>query len=134
MSARRQWKNCSSCESAYSNELANDPYKTGTRPMANWFQDHAATSIVTYTLLVVGATWATSTFILQDNRLNLAKSEPESQKTLAEQYRSKAELLQKDIEALRVENQEYRNWLGQSKDAIPLMVPRLLDLKKQVAR
>lgn len=102
--------------------------------MANWFQDHPATSIVTYTLLVGGATWAASTFILQDNRLNLAKSELESQKTLAEQYKSKTELLQKDLEAVRAENQEYRNWLAQSKDAVPIMVPRLIELKKQVDR
>ena len=100
--------------------------------MANWFSDHPSTSIITYTLLVVGATWATSTFVLQDNRLNLAKSEVESQKSLAEQYKSKSELLQKDIEALRAENQEYRTWLSQSKDAIPIMVPQIIDLRKQL--
>lgn len=82
---------------------------------------------------MVAATWATSTFILQDNRLNLAKSELESQKTLAEQYKSKTDLLQKDIEALRAENLEYRTWLAQSKDAIPIMVPQLVELKKQIA-
>jgi hypothetical protein len=102
--------------------------------MTNWFSDHPSTSVITYTLVVVGATWATSTFILQDNRLNLAKSEVESQKSLAEQYKSKSELLQKDIEALRAENLEYRAWLAQSKDAIPIMVPQLVDLKKQLAR
>lgn len=102
--------------------------------MANWFSDHPSTSIITYTLVVVGATWATSTFVLQDNRLNLAKSEVESQKSLAGQYKSKTELLQKDIEALRAENQEYRTWLAQSKDAIPIMVPQIVDLKKQLAR
>lgn len=102
--------------------------------MSNWFEDHPAPAIITYTLVVVGATWATSTFVLQDNRLNLAKSELESQKTLAEQYKAKSELLQKDLEVLRSENQEYKNWLAQSKDAIPIMVPQLVELKKQVAR
>lgn len=101
--------------------------------MSNWFQEHPATSIITYTLVIVGATWATSTFILQDNRLNLARSELESQKAVAEQYKAKTELLQNDIAALRSENQEYRAWLAQAKDAMPVMVPQLIDLKRQLA-
>lgn len=100
--------------------------------MSNWFQDHPATGIITYTLVIVGAAWATSTFILEDNRLNLARSELESQKAVAEQYKAKSELLQSDIAALRAENQEYRAWLTQSKDAVPIMVPQLVDLKRQV--
>lgn len=100
--------------------------------MSNWFQDHPATGIITYTLVIVGATWAASTFVLQDNRLNLARSELESQKAVAEQYKAKTELLQSDISTLRSENQEYRAWLAQSKDALPIMVPQLIDLKRQV--
>ncbi len=84
--------------------------------MSNWLQDHPSTFVITYTLLIAGATWGASTFILQDNRMNLAKSELEAQKALVEQYRAKSELLQNDIEVLRAENQEYKGWLAQSKD------------------
>jgi exonuclease VII large subunit len=101
--------------------------------MTNWFEANPTKSVITYTLLIVGTTWATSTFILQDNRLNLAKSELESQQTLTEQYKSKAELLQRDIDALRVENAEYRTWLSRTKDAIPVIVPRINELKSRVA-
>lgn len=101
--------------------------------MSNWFENNPTKSVVTYTLLVVGATWAGSTFILQDNRLSLAKSELESQKVLTETYKAKAELLQKDSETLRTENAEYRSWLAQTKDAVPIMVPRLNELKDRVA-
>src|SRR5438874_194418 len=102
--------------------------------MANWFEDNPGKSVISYTLLIAGATWAISTFVLQDNRLNLARSELESQKTSTEQYKSKVELLQRDIELLRSENAEYRNWLGQTKDAIPVIVPRIADLKEKVTK
>lgn len=101
--------------------------------MSNWFHDHPAVSIISYTILIAGATWAASTFILKDNRLNLAKSEMESQRAVSEQYRAKTELLHKDIELLRAENQEYKSWLAQSKDALPIIVPQLVELRKQVA-
>lgn len=102
--------------------------------MSNWFENNAAKSVITYTLVVAGTTWAVSTFILQDNRIALVRSELESQKTLTEQYKAKTELLQKDLEVLRTENSEYKAWLGQAKDAVPIIVPRMLELKQQITK
>ena len=101
--------------------------------MSNWFERNPTKSIISYTLMIVGATWAISTFILQDNRISLLRSEIESHKTLTEQYKSKAELLQRDIDTLRAENAEYRAWLGQTKDAVPVMIPRLTEMKAKLA-
>lgn len=42
-------------------------------------------------------------------------------------------MLQRDINTLRSENAEYRRWLGRMKDAIPAIVPRINELKQQVA-
>jgi len=102
--------------------------------MSNWFERNASKSVIGYTLLVAGATWAASTFILKDNRLALSQSQLESQKALTEQYKSKVDLLQRDIEVLRNENFEYRQWLGQIKDAVPAVVPRITELKEDIAR
>lgn len=52
--------------------------------MPNWFENNATPAIMGYTLVIAGATWAVSTFILHDNRLNLAQSDLESQKSLTE--------------------------------------------------
>ena len=101
--------------------------------MPNWFERNATKSVIAYTLVVAAATWATSTFILQDNRLSLLRSEVDSQKTLVEQYKSKVDLLQRDLDVLRAENSEYRTWLGQTKDAIPAIIPRISELKTKVA-
>src|SRR3954466_8846174 len=102
--------------------------------MGHWFARNATASVVSHTLLVAGATWAISTFILKDNRLSLAQTVLESQKASTEQYKTKVELLQRDLESLRAENAEYRNWLGQTKDAIPVIVPQISGLKEQVAK
>lgn len=100
--------------------------------MSNWFEINATKSIILYTLAIAGATWAVSTFILQDNRLNLIRSELDTQKSLSEQYKSKAELLSRDMEILRSENTEYKAWLSQTKDAIPGIMPRVTELKSYI--
>lgn len=100
--------------------------------MSNWFENNQTKSVITYTLLIVGATWAVSTFILQDYRINLLKSETDSQKAIAEQYKSKSELLQREVDAIRLENAEYRTWLGKTKDALPIMVPQIMELKAKI--
>ena len=106
----------------------------GNYSMSNWFENNPTKSVISYTLIIIAATWATSTFVLQDNRINLLRSEIDSQKTLTEQYKSKAELIQHDLESVRQENVEYRTWLGQTKDAIPAIVPRLTELKNKIAK
>jgi septal ring factor EnvC (AmiA/AmiB activator) len=101
--------------------------------MSNWFEQNATKSVIGYTLLVAGATWAVSTFVLQDNRLNLVRTELEAQRSQTEQYKAKAEILQTDLEVLRADNAEYRAWLGQAKDAIPAIAPRIRELNDKIA-
>lgn len=101
--------------------------------MSNWFESNPTKSVISYTLVIIASTWAVSTFVLQDNRTSLLKSEIDSQKAIAEQYKSKVELLQREIDAVRAENAEYRAWLYQAKDAVPIMVPRLVELKAKIA-
>jgi hypothetical protein len=101
--------------------------------MSNWLENNATPSLVTYTILIVSFTWAVSTFIIEDNRLNLLKAEVDSQKSIAEQYKSKTELLQREIDVVRSENHEYRAWLAQTKDAIPVIVPQIVELKARIA-
>lgn len=84
--------------------------------------------------MIVGVTWAVSTYVLQDYRINLLKSETDSQRAIAEQYKSKVELLQREVDAVRSENTEYRTWLSQAKDAVPVMVPQLIELKAKIAK
>lgn len=101
--------------------------------MSNWVENNPSKSIISYTFVVAAFTWAVSTFVLQDNRINLLRSEVDSQKAIAEQYKSKVDLLQREIDTVRAENSEYRAWLSQAKDAVPIIVPRITELKSKIA-
>lgn len=101
--------------------------------MSNWFEENPTKAVISYTFVVAGFTWAVSTFVLQDNRINLLRAEADSQKAVAEQYKSKVELLQREVDAIRAENAEYRAWLTQAKDAIPVIVPRIIELKTTIS-
>jgi hypothetical protein len=101
--------------------------------MSNWFEDNPIKSVIGHTIIVASFTWVVSTFVLQDNRINLMRSEVDSQKAVAEQYKAKVELLQREIDTVRAENIEYRAWLSQSKDAVPTIVPRITELKLKIA-
>lgn len=72
--------------------------------MSNWFEENPTKSVIVYTILIATTTWAISTYVLQDNRIALLRSELDSQKALSEQYRAKSELLSKDLESVRAEN------------------------------
>lgn len=101
--------------------------------MSNWFEDNPTKSVIGYTMVVAAFTWAVSTFILQENRVNLIKAELDSQKAVTEQYKSKVELLQREMDAVRSENSEYRAWASQTKDAIPAIIPRINELKAKIS-
>lgn len=100
--------------------------------MASWFEENATKSVIMHTLVVATATWAISTYVLEDDKLNLARSQLESHKTISDQYKSKVDLLQKDVEALRAENAEYRQWLSSMDNSIPTIVPRIIALQKNI--
>jgi hypothetical protein len=118
---------------SYSARWSNNFFNHIKTAMANWFENNPTKSVISYTLMVAAATWAVSTYVLQDNPLNILRSQMEEQKTIAEKYRSKVELLQRDLDVLRSENAEYRQWLSQTKDAIPNIAPRIVELKQQVS-
>ncbi len=100
--------------------------------MSNWFESNATTSIIIYTITIAAAAWATTRYVLQDNRIELLQSELNAQKAVSEQYESKAEILSKDLETVRSENAEYRSWLSQSKEAVPAIMPRISELKTYI--
>jgi uncharacterized small protein (DUF1192 family) len=101
--------------------------------MSNWFEDNPVKSVIVHTIFIAATTWAVSTYVFQDNRIALLRSELDAQKALSEQYKTKSELLSKDLESVRAENVEYRNWLSESKDAVPAIMPRITELKSYIA-
>lgn len=109
--------------------------------MSNLFEDHPAKSIVVYTLLIAGATWAVSEFILDENKINFYKAQVENQKALVEnqksiveQYRTKVELLENDLVQSRKRADLYFSIIQEDPKAILRFEAKLqaLESKKKI--
>ena len=46
--------------------------------MSNWFQEHPVTTIVGHTILVATTTWLVSSFVIDENKINLYKAQAEN--------------------------------------------------------
>ncbi|HEO1797631.1 hypothetical protein ABTC25_09040 [Acinetobacter baumannii] len=101
--------------------------------MSNWFENNATKSVISYTLIIVTATWAVSTFILEDSKLSDVKSQLETQKIITDQYKVKVDILQKDIEKLQAENTEYKSWLEKEGKVVPsIFVAKNLQMQEEI--
>jgi hypothetical protein len=110
----------------------------------NWFADHALTSIITHTILVAGTTWAASTFILAENKIDsyrvqaeTAKSETETtkaqvenEKTKTELYKSKVAVLESEISRLDQINKQYLKWLESEPSSFPALEKKIAHLNE----
>lgn len=101
-------------------------------PKRNWFEEHPAKSIISYTVFIFLVTWGGFTFIVDENKVNLYKAETENYKSQVEQYKTRVELLQKEIDSLKMENKEYKDWLSKSENSLPIIVPKIVQLKKEL--
>ena len=92
--------------------------------MSNWFEDHPAWSIILHTILIATVMWAISSFLLDENKINLYKAQTENCKAVSEQYKVKVELLEKD-------NQKFLRWLENKPDTIPFLELKIKNLESE---
>jgi len=95
--------------------------------MANWFESNPLTSIVSYTILVAGSTSAAFLFVLNDNKVSLAKAE-------SDQYKAKTEVLEVEIARLRQENKKYLDWMTSTPNTIPYLESKIASLTERLAK
>jgi len=103
--------------------------------MSNWFENNPTKSVISYTFVIIAATWAFSTFILEDRKLSDIKSQLETQKIITDEYKAKVDILQKDIEKLQAENTEYKSWLEKEGKVVPsIFIDQNLTMKEEIKR
>ncbi len=107
--------------------------------MSNWFQAHPVTTIVGHTILVATTTWLVSSFIIDENKINLYKAQAENanaqiknEQSIAEQYKAKVSVLESEIVNLRTINQRYLSWLGDDRQSFPALEKKVADLEVQL--
>lgn len=102
--------------------------------MANWFEDNPVKSILGHTFLVAATAWTASTFFSRDYWTASMEAQIAAKKAEAEQYKTKVDLLSQEVSSLKEQNKEYLNWLGQTKDALPTIMPRIQEAQARAAR
>ena len=107
--------------------------------MENWFQEHPVYTIVGHTILIATTTWIISSFIIDENRVNLYKAQTENasaqinnEKAISEQYKAKISVLELELSKLRQENQRYLSWLSQEPKSIPALENKIKALEDQL--
>lgn len=108
--------------------------------MSNWFQEHPVTTIVTHTILVATTTWLVSSFVIDENKVNLYKAQAENanaqiknEQSITEQYKAKVSVLESEIVNLRTINQRYLSWLSEDKQSFPSLENKVSKLEEQLS-
>ena len=107
--------------------------------MSNWFQEHPVTTIVGHTILVATTTWLVSSFVIDENKINLYKAQAENanaqiknEQSIAEQYKAKVSVLESEIVNLRSINQRYLSWLSEDPKSFPSLENKVSGLEAQL--
>ncbi|WP_343631282.1 hypothetical protein [Fluviicola sp.] len=82
----------------------------------NWFEDNPTKSIITYTLIIIGAAWAFYRFTFEENKLDLYKAQIESKKSEISQYMARIDFLEKENTRLNVILKDFEDWNSKSSD------------------
>ncbi|AKV97514.1 hypothetical protein ACP86_15870 [Marinobacter sp. CP1] len=107
--------------------------------MSNWFQEHPVTTIVGHTVLVATTTWLVSSFVIDENKVNLYRAQAENanaqiknEKAIAEQYKAKVSILESEISDLKRVNNRYLSWLREEPDSFPSLEKKISSLESQL--
>lgn len=96
--------------------------------MSNWFENHPIRSIIIHTIIVAGAVWAAFAFIFDENKVAVYRAQVENEKTTANQYKAKTEVLEVEIARLREESRKYLEWMVNTPNTIPYLEQRIKTL------
>lgn len=107
--------------------------------MCNWFQEHPCTTIIGHTILVATTTWIVSSFVIDENKINLYKAQAENasaqiknEQSITEQYKAKVSVLESEVSNLRTINQRYLSWLGEEPKSFPSLEKKVAGLESQL--
>lgn len=101
--------------------------------MPNWFQEHPGYTIIGHTIVVATTTWLVSSFVIDENKVNLYRAQAENADAISEQYKAKVSVLELELARLRGENERYLSWLMQEPRTIPALESKIKALESKLA-
>jgi len=99
--------------------------------LSNWFENNQTKSVLTYTLVVIGATWAASYFLIDESKVNLYKAQVTNEKAVNRQFEAKISVLESKILDLSNENKQLKLWLSDDSASFPSLVAKIKKLEKK---
>lgn len=78
--------------------------------MGNWFERNAAKSIIVYTTLIMGATFAFYKFTFEERKLDNYRSQIVSVQTEINQHKARIEYLERENLKLKMILKEFEDW------------------------
>lgn len=84
----------------------------------DWFEKNPIKSIITYTILIGGAVFAYSKFVLIENTERLYDTQLETKDVIISQYEARINYLEVENSNLRDEIERYLEWLRNTPDTI----------------
>lgn len=101
--------------------------------MSNWFQEHPVFTIIGHTLVVATATWVVSSFVIDENKVNLFRAKAENAESMSAQFQSKISVLELELARLKSENSRYLSWLVAEPKSFPALEKKIIELERSLA-
>ncbi|RKE77973.1 hypothetical protein [Chryseobacterium sp. AG363] len=84
--------------------------------MSNWFEDNPTKSIIGYTLLIIGASWAFYKFTFEESKIDNYKSQIETKQATISQYQARIEYLEEENIRFKSELKDFEEWNSKSEN------------------
>lgn len=101
--------------------------------MSNWFEDHPVKTIIGHTILIGGAVFAFSKFILIENTEHLYKAQLETKEASIAQYEARISFLEDENTKLENEVNKYLEWVQNTPGTVQYVEKINEELEKQLA-
>ncbi|MFV0926515.1 hypothetical protein [Pseudomonas palmensis] len=90
-------------------------------------------TIIGHTLVVATATWLVSSFVIDENKVNLFKAKAENAESMSAQFQSKISVLELELARLKSENGRYLSWLVAEPKSFPALEKKIAELEAGLA-
>ena len=84
--------------------------------MSNWFESNPTKSVIGYTILIIGVTWAFYKFTFEESKIDNYKSQIETKQATITQYQARIEYLEEENQKFKSELKDFEEWNSKSEN------------------
>jgi len=100
--------------------------------MNNWIENNQTKSVIIYTLTIIGAVWAFSYFILDENKDKKHSSEINLLRSQIDSYKQRIDVLENENIKIQEKNDKYINWLVENPSTFQHLESKIKNLQQEL--